>query len=82
MLTTQEAADFLGCSRPTLVRLLTDGRIPYEMRGRHRRVRLTDVLDYQHHARTERAETLDEMAERGQRDSPYDAAAGPPPRTG
>jgi len=77
MLTTQEAAG----SRPTLVRLLTDGRIPCEMRGRHRRVLLTDVVDYQHHARAERGEALDEIAERGQRDGLYDATAGPPPPT-
>jgi excisionase family DNA binding protein len=41
MLTTQEAADFLGISRPTLVRLITDGLIPHEMRVA-RRVMLAD----------------------------------------
>ncbi len=50
-LTTQEAADVLGVSRPTLVRLLEQGRIPYDQPGRHRRLRLKDVLDFQaaHH---------------------------------
>jgi excisionase family DNA binding protein len=46
-LTTQEAADVLGVSRPTLVRLLEQGHIPYEQPGRHRRVRLRDVLEFQ-----------------------------------
>jgi len=36
-LTTQEAADFLGISRPTMVKLLEDGKIPYEQRTRARR---------------------------------------------
>lgn len=63
LLTTQEAADFLGISRPTLVKLLEQGEIAYERpaAGRHRRVRLSDVLDYQGRKRQERRTTLDEM---------------------
>jgi len=50
-LSTQEAADVLGISRPTLVRLLERGEIPYEQPGRHRRLCLEDVLEFQRHHR-------------------------------
>lgn len=47
MVTTQEAADLLGVSRPTLVRMLDHGLIPYDQPGSHRRLRLSDVLAHQ-----------------------------------
>lgn len=72
MLTTQEAADFLGISRPTLVRLLTDGQIPHEMRGRHRRVMLADLLDYQDRSRDDRRAALSEMVREGETAGMYD----------
>lgn len=53
-MTTQQAADFLGISRPTLVRLLEVGDIPYDKPGRHRRVRLEDLVAYQEKFRAER----------------------------
>jgi excisionase family DNA binding protein len=76
MLTTQEAADLLNISRPTLVRLLTDGEIPYTMRGRHRRVLQRDVLDYSDRTRAERREALDQMAADAEDDGLYEATTG------
>jgi excisionase family DNA binding protein len=81
LLTTQEAADLLGISRPTLVRLLADGQITYEQRGRHRRILLSDLLAYEETMRRERRESLDRMARDGQAAGLYEATSGPPPRT-
>lgn len=63
LLTTQEAADFLGISRPTLVKLLTAEAIPHEApgMGRHRRVRLSDLLEYQQETSNRRRAALDEL---------------------
>jgi excisionase family DNA binding protein len=62
-LTTQEAADFLGVSRPTLVKLLEEGKIPYDQPGRHRRLLFTDLLTYQARQREDRRAALDRMTE-------------------
>jgi excisionase family DNA binding protein len=62
-LTTQEAADMLGVSRPTLVAMLERGEIPYEKPSRHRRVLLHDVLKYEAELRARRSEGLRELAE-------------------
>lgn len=72
ILTTSEAAHLLGVSRPTLVRLLEAGEIPYDQPNRHRRVRLADLLAYQDRARRARAAGLDEMVRAGEDDGLYD----------
>lgn len=61
-MTTQDAAEFLGVSRPTVVRLLERGLIPYEQPGRHRRIRLADLLEYQRESTMERGRILDEIS--------------------
>lgn len=45
-MTTQAAAEILGCSRPHLVKLLEEGKIPFTKVGKHRRLRYDDVASY------------------------------------
>lgn len=44
--TTQKAAEIIGCSRPHLVKLLEEGQIEYTKVGKHRRVKFEDVMKY------------------------------------
>ena len=77
LLTTQEAANLLGISRPSLVKLLEAGEIPYQRSGRHRRVQLVDVLDYRSRRSAQRRESLDRMVEIAQESGMYELAAAP-----
>ena len=79
LLTTQEAADLLNISRPTLVRLLVAEEIPHTRRGRHRRVLLSDIIDYRERTRVERRRTLDLMAAETEEDILYELTATPRP---
>jgi excisionase family DNA binding protein len=63
VLTTQEAADYLGVSRPTLVRILEAGKIPFAKPGTHRRIRLEDLILYVNTIHLQRRAILDEMLE-------------------
>ena len=57
-LTTQQAADLLGVSRPTVVRLITTGALPAERIGNRHRLLLDDVLAYREERRTRQYEAL------------------------
>jgi excisionase family DNA binding protein len=70
-LTTSEAAEVLGVSRPTLVKMLDDGKIPYEQLNVHRSLDLADVLAFRDRRRAETRVVLDEMTRQAAADGLY-----------
>lgn len=79
VLTTQQAADFLGISRPTFVSILERGDIPFEKLQRHRRVKLSDVVEYRARKRVETRKGLGEMSHREYSEGVAERTVGVPP---
>lgn len=74
-ITTQQAAELLGLSRPTVVRLINDGELDATVPGSVRRkLRLSDVLDYRSQLYARRSRFIDESSE-AYDDVDVDAAA-------
>lgn len=60
-MTTQAAAEMLGCSRPHVVKLLEQGKIPFTKIGKHRRIRYEDVMKYRQAMKEAQKQHLKDM---------------------
>lgn len=65
-LTTVQAAEVLNVSRPFLIKLLDEAAIPHRKVGKHRRIRMEDVMAYKAAIDREREAVLDQLVNEAQ----------------
>jgi excisionase family DNA binding protein len=71
--TTQQAAELLSVSRQYLVRLLEEKRIPFRRTGKHRRLRVEDVLSFKEQRDKDRRAGLRDLSQMTQDVGGYDS---------
>lgn len=71
--TTQKAAEILGCSRPHLVKLLEEGIIPFTKVGKHRRIMFDDMVKYKQVMKEEQKKHLIELMNADEETGLYDS---------
>lgn len=72
-MTTQAAAEFLGCSRPHFVKLLEEGKIPFTRIGKHRRVKFEDVSNFKDQMKKEQEDLIIQMMRSDEESGLYDS---------
>lgn len=71
--TTQKAAEILGCSRPHLVKMLESGELDFFKVGKHRRIKFEDIVNYKQKIKAEQKRRLVEMMHNDEELGGYDS---------
>jgi excisionase family DNA binding protein len=71
--TTQAAAEILGCSRPHLVKLLEDGQIAFTKVGKHRRIKFEDIMRYKKQMKDQQKQNIIEIMNADEETGLYDS---------
>ncbi|HNX84998.1 MAG: helix-turn-helix domain-containing protein [Bacteroidales bacterium] len=71
-ITTQAASEVLGCSRPHVVRLLEEGKIPYSKVGKHRRIRYDDLMSFKKKMKVSQKKKLQDLMKLDEESGLYD----------
>jgi excisionase family DNA binding protein len=72
-ITTQVAAEMLGCSRPHLVKLLESGEIRFTKVGKHRRIKYQDLVDYRAKMKDQQRKLLSALMKADEESGMYDS---------
>lgn len=71
--TTQAAAEILGCSRPYLVKLLEDGKIAFTKVGKHRRIKFDDIITYRNQMKAQQKQNIIDIMNLDEETGLYDS---------
>jgi|SRR5690606_8590132 len=71
--TTQKAAEILGCSRPHFVKLLEKGEIEFTKVGKHRRVKFEDVMNYKRKMKKDQKRLIIDIMKSDEESGLYDS---------
>ena len=71
-MTTQSAAELLGCSRPHLIKLLEKGEIQFTKIGKHRRIKYEDIVKYKKEMKARQKQLLIEIMKSDEESGLYD----------
>ena len=72
-MTTQAAAEYMGCSRPYFVKLLEEGEIAYTKIGKHRRVKFDDISKYKKQLKVQQKKNIIDIMNSDEENGLYDS---------